>query len=67
MFWCLNSTEPFERLPRRGWSVPVVFGLAVRLPGKLGPEHREVVGDDQVDFFTGPRLAPTESVFCFLG
>jgi hypothetical protein len=42
-----------ERLQR-----PVVVGLAVRLTGKLGPEHQEVVGDDQIDFFRRPGLSP---------
>jgi hypothetical protein len=47
-----------ERLQR-----PVVVGLAVGLPGEFGPEHQEVVGDDQIDFVPRPVPSPLRGFF----
>ena len=39
-----------------------MVGLAERLPGQLGPEHLEVVRDDQLDLVGRPGLPPLEGL-----
>src|SRR5262245_26104334 len=41
-------------------------GLPVRLPGQLGPQHLEVVGDAQLDFVRSPGLAALYGLLVFL-
>ena len=53
MFWCLNSTELFERPFKSGWR-PRLWATLLGFPGQLRPEHQEIVGDDEVHLLRGP-------------
>ena len=63
----LELDRAFRSAAQERLQGPVVLGLAVRLPGKFGLQHAEVVGDDQIDLITGPGPTPLRGFLGRLG
>ena len=64
VFWCLNSTE---RCVRPIWAAMMMSEgtmprFHIRLPGEIGREHGEIVGDDSVELV----ILPIRSDLCFI-